>query len=177
MPRSRSRSMESSTWARIERASTVLVISRMRSASVDLPWSMWAMIEKLRMCAWSAMDARRRIGRADWCGSERRHDRERLVVRDRHAVAAGVLRAVERAIGPGEQRRVRLPFHRHGDPDRDRDAEARRIDGVAQPQAGFERFVGVGDEEQRGELVSADAEQRVAAAERAVERGGDAAED
>ena len=25
----------------------------MRSASVDLPWSMWAMIEKLRMCAWS----------------------------------------------------------------------------------------------------------------------------
>jgi hypothetical protein len=29
----------------------------MRSASVDLPWSMWAMIEKLRMCAWSAMSA------------------------------------------------------------------------------------------------------------------------
>jgi hypothetical protein len=27
------------------------VISRMRSARVDLPWSMWAMIEKLRM--WS----------------------------------------------------------------------------------------------------------------------------
>jgi hypothetical protein len=27
----------------------------MRSASVDLPWSMWAMIEKLRMCAWSVM--------------------------------------------------------------------------------------------------------------------------
>ena len=25
------------------------VISRMRSASVDLPWSMWAMIEKLRL--------------------------------------------------------------------------------------------------------------------------------
>jgi hypothetical protein len=22
----------------------------MRSASVDLPWSMWAMMEKLRMC-------------------------------------------------------------------------------------------------------------------------------
>src|SRR5215211_8334626 len=29
----------------------------MRSASVDFPWSMWAMIEKLRMCAWSAMSA------------------------------------------------------------------------------------------------------------------------
>jgi hypothetical protein len=25
------------------------VISRMRSASVDFPWSMWAMIEKLRI--------------------------------------------------------------------------------------------------------------------------------
>jgi hypothetical protein len=32
-----------------------LVSSRMRSASVDLPWSMCAMIEKLRMCAWSVM--------------------------------------------------------------------------------------------------------------------------
>jgi hypothetical protein len=27
----------------------------MRSASVDFPWSMWAMIEKLRMSDWSAM--------------------------------------------------------------------------------------------------------------------------
>jgi hypothetical protein len=27
----------------------VWVSSRMRSASVDFPWSMWAMIEKLRM--------------------------------------------------------------------------------------------------------------------------------
>ena len=25
----------------------------MRSASVDLPWSIWAMIEKFRMCDWS----------------------------------------------------------------------------------------------------------------------------
>src|ERR1700710_2496978 len=49
MPRSHPRSMESSTWARIDRGSTVFVISRMRSASVDFPWSMWAMIEKLRM--------------------------------------------------------------------------------------------------------------------------------
>src|SRR5215207_1843782 len=62
MPRSRSRSIESSTWARIARGSTVFVISRMRSASVDLPWSMWAMIEKLRMCAWSTTHYR--VGRA-----------------------------------------------------------------------------------------------------------------
>ena len=57
IPRSRSRSMESRTCSRICRGSTVWVISRMRSASVDLPWSMWAMIEKLRMCAWSATTA------------------------------------------------------------------------------------------------------------------------
>src|SRR5437588_77692 len=55
MPRSRSRSIESSTCARMSRGSTVCVSSRMRSASVDLPWSMWAMIEKLRMRRWSAM--------------------------------------------------------------------------------------------------------------------------
>src|SRR3954471_15359399 len=55
MPRSRSRSIESRTCSRMCRGATVWVISRMRSASVDLPWSMWAMIEKLRMSAWSAM--------------------------------------------------------------------------------------------------------------------------
>src|SRR5436190_23787484 len=49
MPRSRSSSIVSSTWGRCLRPSTAPVISRMRSASVDLPWSMWAMIEKLRM--------------------------------------------------------------------------------------------------------------------------------
>src|SRR3954469_15386825 len=55
MPRSRSRSIESSTCARMYRGSTVCVISRMRSASVDFPWSMWAMIEKLRMWSCAAM--------------------------------------------------------------------------------------------------------------------------
>ena len=55
IPRSRSRSIESSSCARIERGSTVCVVSRMRSASVDFPWSMWAMIEKFRMWAWSDM--------------------------------------------------------------------------------------------------------------------------
>ena len=48
MPFSRSRSMESSTWLVIWRASMVCVSSRMRSASVDLPWSTWAMMLKLR---------------------------------------------------------------------------------------------------------------------------------
>ena len=49
IPRSRSRSIESSTCARMSRCDTACVSSRMRSASVDLPWSMCAMIEKLRM--------------------------------------------------------------------------------------------------------------------------------
>src|SRR5438270_10912974 len=60
MPRSRSRSIESSTCSRIWRGSTVCVSSRMRSASVDLPWSMWAMIEKLRMRRWF-MECRTRL--------------------------------------------------------------------------------------------------------------------
>src|SRR5262249_54733833 len=51
MPRSRSRSMSSRNCDDISRFDTVPVRSRRRSASVDLPWSMCAMIEKLRMCA------------------------------------------------------------------------------------------------------------------------------
>ena len=51
MPRSRSRSIESSTCASvISRGCSAPVSSRKRSASVDFPWSMWAMMEKLRMC-------------------------------------------------------------------------------------------------------------------------------
>src|SRR5579875_3510607 len=50
MPRSRSRSMASSTCACISRAVSAPVISSRRSESVDLPWSICAMIAKLRMC-------------------------------------------------------------------------------------------------------------------------------
>src|SRR5436190_22149237 len=49
MPRSRSRSIASRTCASISRACSAPVISRKRSASVDLPWSMCAMTEKLRI--------------------------------------------------------------------------------------------------------------------------------
>src|SRR5579863_4626724 len=49
IPRSRSMSILSRNCARISRSERAPVISRMRSASVDLPWSMCAMIEKLRM--------------------------------------------------------------------------------------------------------------------------------
>src|SRR5438128_4541311 len=36
----------------MSRGATVSVASSRRSASVDLPWSMWAMIEKLRIRSW-----------------------------------------------------------------------------------------------------------------------------
>ena len=49
MPRSRSRSIESSTCASISRSDRPPHSWMMRSASVDLPWSMCAMMEKLRM--------------------------------------------------------------------------------------------------------------------------------
>ena len=49
MPRSRSRSIESSTCSIISRCDSAPVTSSSRSASVDLPWSMCAMMEKLRM--------------------------------------------------------------------------------------------------------------------------------
>src|SRR5262249_9073809 len=46
---SRSISIESSTCSTISRSCSVPVSWISRSASVDLPWSMWATIEKLRM--------------------------------------------------------------------------------------------------------------------------------
>src|ERR1051326_1949861 len=57
MPRSRSRSMESSTCASISRAVRAPVSSSSRSASVDFPWSMCATTEKLRMC-WGSIEKR-----------------------------------------------------------------------------------------------------------------------
>src|SRR6187397_471737 len=58
MPFSRSRSIESRTWLVIWRASMVWVSSSSRSARVDLPWSMWAMIEKLRRRSWGMVTRR-----------------------------------------------------------------------------------------------------------------------
>src|ERR1700675_3485333 len=49
MPRSRSRSIESRTCACISRMASDPVSSSSRSASVDFPWSICAIIAKLRM--------------------------------------------------------------------------------------------------------------------------------
>ena len=49
IPRSRSRSMLSRNWSCMSRLATVPVSCSKRSARVDLPWSMWAMMQKLRI--------------------------------------------------------------------------------------------------------------------------------
>src|SRR5258708_5180376 len=49
MPRSRSMSMESSIWSWNSRSVTAPQRISRRSARVLLPWSIWAMIEKLRI--------------------------------------------------------------------------------------------------------------------------------
>src|SRR3954451_22005892 len=49
MPRSFSRSMLSRTWDVISRAESPPVTWISRSARVDFPWSIWAMMEKLRI--------------------------------------------------------------------------------------------------------------------------------
>src|SRR6185295_2847195 len=49
MPRSRSSEFESRCWDLMSRPATVLVSTRMRSARVDLPWSMWATMQKFRI--------------------------------------------------------------------------------------------------------------------------------
>ena len=95
MPRSRSRSIESSTCACISRASRPPQVWMKRSASVDLPWSTWAMMEKLRIRFIGAGNpARRRCKGRDYTCSACRtrgcivntlaeHDAARL--EDRHA--------------------------------------------------------------------------------------------
>src|SRR5699024_10097607 len=49
IPLSLSRSILSSTWDCISRLVSSPVISMIRSARVDLPWSIWAIIQKLRI--------------------------------------------------------------------------------------------------------------------------------
>src|SRR6476661_4417929 len=53
MPRSRSISMRSRYWAFMSRDCTTPVYCSMRSARVDFPWSMCAMMQKFRMMAGS----------------------------------------------------------------------------------------------------------------------------
>src|ERR1017187_4815678 len=51
MPRSFSRSIESSSCASMSRVAMVPVRCKSRSESVVFPWSIWAMMLKFRMCA------------------------------------------------------------------------------------------------------------------------------
>ncbi len=77
MPRSRSMSMRSRYCARALRSSTTPVSCSIRSARVDLPWSMWAMMQKLRMIAGSVCPGwgrgrqalRQRSALVEWSGT------------------------------------------------------------------------------------------------------------
>src|SRR5437660_201869 len=71
MPRSRSISMESSTCSlpAISRSVSPPVIWIRRSASVDLPWSIWATMEKLRMLEMGAVVMGRGIAPAPYPGN------------------------------------------------------------------------------------------------------------
>src|ERR1035437_10363219 len=68
IPLSRSRSMASSTCACISRAVSEPVSSSRRSERVLLPWSMWAMIAKLRITEWS-IDTLILTGKRAGCGA------------------------------------------------------------------------------------------------------------
>src|SRR6185312_106463 len=101
IPRSRSRSIESRTCSRICRGSTVLVISRMRSASVDFPWSMWAMIEKFRMCAWSAI-RRSNLGACGRTAHQPVHEAGHPALGVDRALAARAAALGDEAVDPGQ---------------------------------------------------------------------------
>src|SRR5216684_9003864 len=81
MPRSRSISIVSSTCSRISRASSPPQAWISRSASVDLPWSICAMIAKLRIWLSGVMDAEHRVGPA----ADQREAREWSQIRDRYS--------------------------------------------------------------------------------------------
>src|SRR5262245_14010015 len=110
MPRSRSRSMSSRNCDDISRLDTVPVNSRSRSASVDLPWSMCAMMEKLRIRAGSTIRSTLRAER----GLRKRRDEptgRAACALARTLLGAGRLRSEEldRALDTFGQRKLRTP--------------------------------------------------------------------
>src|SRR5690349_17055724 len=94
MPRSRSIGLLSSTCSVISRSSSPPHSWMKRSASVDFPWSMWAMIEKLRMwdCCMGALRKRRR------------------------SIAEGSAQGVRVEAGGAQQRAALVQQHRHLQP-------------------------------------------------------------
>src|SRR5712671_7479906 len=94
MPRSRSSSMLSSTCSRISRASSPPQAWISRSASVDLPWSICAMIAKLRIWLSGVMDEAEHRGGLTKYQREairRSHGRDRYAERPRRSQQAVVV--------------------------------------------------------------------------------------
>src|SRR4029077_3655567 len=107
MPRSRSSSMSPRNCSDISRAETAPVRSSRRSASVDFPWSMWAMMEKLRMRAVSRSE--RIYGRGTRYATERRSARSKPLHRPPEPV-------LERHLGPPAEDLGRAPRVDHAPP-------------------------------------------------------------
>src|SRR4051795_4116530 len=137
---------------------------------------MWAMMQKLRMRAWSMalLGAYGPAAVGPWPRSGGDGGRG---VGEGHAVAALGLHAVERAIGARQGRALRLVLSGHGDADGGGDPETSLGDGGAQARGRLQRLGLRADDDQRRELVAADAEQLVAAADRAAQRVGDPPQD
>src|SRR5262245_22650766 len=97
MPRSRSRSIESSTcscpaWLRRRRP----VVSSRRSASVDLPWSTCAMMQKFRMWDAFTRSGRSRGGSIDGGAAQELREAGERAAAVAHAVLRGGRRLGER---------------------------------------------------------------------------------
>src|SRR6185369_3224600 len=101
MPRSRSSEFESRCWALMSRPATVLVSTRMRSARVDLPWSMWATMQKLRILSMLMMELsiREVVREGSGLGRSRFPDLARLEFAGRPEGGAQPARVVPRDLG------------------------------------------------------------------------------
>src|SRR3989338_3857308 len=80
MPRSRSSSIWSRYCGFMRRASTVFVASSSRSARVDFPWSMWAIITKLRIFCIAGQAYRTQLRSSNLLERKRRHHALRRVL-------------------------------------------------------------------------------------------------
>src|SRR6476646_2994202 len=145
MPRSRSMSMESSIWSWNSRSLTAPQRISRRSASVLLPWSIWAMIEKLRINDRSVISLYFAPPQRSWGGVaviRRGHERQiaahdpSVAVRRRHLPP---LRAARKALLTTQHGAGGLDHLRH-------DLVRHRLDlGIG--QRALDRLQGDGDRE------------------------------
>src|SRR5579863_1920217 len=98
MPRSRSSSMLSRTWLVISRSLSAPVTWISRSARVDFPWSIWAMIAKLRIWAIGVSVMVRQV-----CGVGRLGQGHRAPAQDIEGRRPDVIRVMPRGWAAAEE--------------------------------------------------------------------------